>query len=167
MAQHHEALDGSGYPFGIREAEICREARVIAVADRYNGLVMNRAYRPGVAPDQALKELARRDASALDPVMLGLLIKAIGVYPPGTVVALVNKEVGVVVKRLLDPKHPIVRTFFLESDWPYDKPVKRSTSRMPQFAIANTLSRDVLKYPIDPEDLWPPSPFVESDDQGI
>jgi HD-GYP domain-containing protein (c-di-GMP phosphodiesterase class II) len=167
VAQHHEALDGSGYPRGIDGVEIAREARVIAVADRYNGMVMNRAYRPGMAPDQALKELARRDASALDPEILGLLIRAIGVYPPGTVVALVNKEVGVVTKRLLDLKHPIVRTFFLESHWPYDKPAKRFTSRMPQFAIANVLPRDALAYPIDPEQLWPPSPFVESVDEAI
>jgi HD domain len=167
VAQHHEALDGSGYPRGIGAGEICREARVLAAADRYNGMVLNRAYRPGMAPDRALKELARRDASALDPEIIGLLIKAIGIYPPGTVVALVNKEVGVVTKRLLDLKHPIVRTFFLESHWPYDKPVKRFTAQMPQFAIANTLPRDALEYPIDPEQLWPPSPFVESDDEGI
>jgi HD-GYP domain-containing protein (c-di-GMP phosphodiesterase class II) len=167
VAQHHEALDGSGYPRGIEGVEICREARVIVVADRYNGMVTNRAYRAGMAPDQALKELARRDARALDPEILALLIQAIGLYPPGTVVALVNKEVGVVTKRLLDLKHPIVRTFFLESHWPYDKPLKRFTSRMPQFAIANVLPRDALKYPIDPQQLWPPSPFVESDDEGI
>jgi len=134
VAQHHEALDGSGYPRGIGGVEIRREARVIVLADRYNGMVMNRAYRPGVAPDQALKVLARRDASALDPEMLAVLIKAIGVYPPGTVVALVNK---------------------------------RLTSRMPQFAIAKVLPRVALKYPIEPERLWPPSPFVESDDEGI
>jgi hypothetical protein len=115
-------------------------------------------------PDQALKTLARRDASALDPEILAFLIKAIWVYPPGTVVDLVNKEVGVVTKRLLDLKHPIVRTFFLEPHWPYDKPIKRFTGRMPQFAIANTLRRDALEYPIDPEQLWPPSPFVDSED---
>jgi hypothetical protein len=105
-------------------------------------MVMNRAYRPGMPPDQALKTLARRDASALDPEILAFLIEAIGVYPPGAVVALVNKEVGVVTKRLLDLKHPIVRTFFLEPHWPCDKPIKRFTGRMPQFAIANTLRRD-------------------------
>jgi HD-GYP domain-containing protein (c-di-GMP phosphodiesterase class II) len=167
VAQHHEVPDGSGYPHGADAVEICREARVIVLADRYNGMVMSRAYRPGVAPDQALKVLARRDTSALDPEILALLIRAIGVYPPGTVVALVNKEVGVVTNRLLDLRHRIVRTFFLESHWPYDKPVQRFTSGMPQFAIARVLPRDALEYPIEPEQLWPPSPFVESDDEGI
>ena len=166
VVQHHEALDGSGYPHGIRGAEICREARAIVVADRYNGMVMGRAYRQGLAPDLALKDLARRDEHAIDPSLLGLLIKAIGVYPPGTVVALVDKEVGVVTNRLLDLKHPIVRTFFLEAYWPYDRPVKRFTGRMPQFEIARVLSRDALNCPIDPEQLWPPSPFVESDDEA-
>jgi HD-GYP domain-containing protein (c-di-GMP phosphodiesterase class II) len=156
VLRHHEALDGSGYPHGIRGEQICKEARVIAIADRYNGMVMNRAHRRGMASDFALKELARRDARATDPELLGLLIKVIGLYPPGTVVALVNKEVGVVTKRLLDLKHPIVRTFFLDPHWPYDKPIKRFTSRMPQFAIARTLSRDEVNFTIDPEQLWPP-----------
>jgi HD-GYP domain-containing protein (c-di-GMP phosphodiesterase class II) len=165
VMQHHEPLDGSGYPHGIGAVEICREARAIVVADRYNGMVMGRAYRHGLAPDLAFKELARRDEKAIDPSLLGLLIKTIGVYPPGTVVALVDKEVGVVTNRLLDLKHPIVRTFFLESHWPYDWPVKRFTSKMPQFAIAKVLSRDALNCPIDPEQLWPPSPLVESEEK--
>jgi hypothetical protein len=161
VVQHHEALDGSGYPRGIKGADICLEARAIMVADRYNGKVMGRAYRHGLAPDCALKELARRDEHAIDPSLLGLLIKVIGVYPPGTVVVLADKEVGVVTNRLLDLKHPIVRAFFIESDWPYDQPVKRFTGKMPQFEIAKVLSRDALSCPIDAEQLWPPCPFVE------
>jgi len=160
--QHHEALDGSGYPRGLKGEQICREARVIGIADRYNGMVMNRAYRRGVAPDFALKELARRDRQATDPALLGLLVKVIGVYPPGTVVALVNKEVGVVTNRLLDLKHPIVRTFYIDPYWPYHKPVKRFTNKMPQFEIAKTLSRDDLNFTIDPEQLWPPGSLVDA-----
>jgi HD-GYP domain-containing protein (c-di-GMP phosphodiesterase class II) len=156
IEQHHEALDGSGYPRGIKGQQIRKEARIIGLADRYNGMVMNRAYRGGMAPDFALKELARRDDRATDSALLGLLIKVIGVYPPGTVVALVNKEVGVVTNRLLDLKHPIVRTFYLDPHWPYDKPITRFTRRMPQFEIARALPRDELNFTIDPEQLWPP-----------
>jgi hypothetical protein len=119
-------------------------------------MVMNRAYRSGMAPELALKELARRDARATDPALPGLLIKVIGVYPPGTVVALVNKEVGVVTNRLVDLKHPVVRTFFyVDPYWPYGKPANRFTGKMPQFAIAKTLPRDQLNFTIDPEQLWP------------
>jgi HD-GYP domain-containing protein (c-di-GMP phosphodiesterase class II) len=163
VAQHHEGLDGSGYPLGIRGAAICREAQVVGVADRYNGMVMDRGYRHGLSPDFALKELARREANTLDPALVGLLIQVMGVYPPGTVVALVNREVGVVTKRLLDLNHPIVRTFFIDPFWPYAKPLKRFTAQMPQFAIAKVLSRDALDYAIDPEQLWPPDHFAESE----
>lgn len=167
VEQHHEALDGSGYPRGIAGHQICKEARVVAIADRYNGMVMNRAYRSGIAPDWALKDLARRDAQATDPELLGLLIRVIGVYPPGTVVALVNKEVGVVTNRLLDLRHPIVRTFFVDPYWPYDKPIKRFTARMPQFAIARTLPRDELNFTIDPEQLWPFGSVLEETDDEL
>jgi hypothetical protein len=124
-------------------------------------MVTNRAYRHGLAPDFSLKELVRRDAQATDPALVSLLIRVIGVYPPGTVVALVNKEVGVVTNRLLDLKHPIVRAFYLDPYWPYDKPIKRFTGRMPQFAIAKTLSRDELSFTIDPGQLWPPVSLLD------
>jgi hypothetical protein len=84
----------------------------------------------------------------------------VGVYPPGSIVELVNKEVGIVTKRLLDLTHPVVHTFYLDSYWPYDRPVKRFTSRMPQFAIARVLPREALDCAIDPEQLWPPSAFL-------
>ena len=161
VEQHHEAQDGSGYPRALQGTQQCTEARVIALADRYNGMVSNRAYRCGITPDVALKKLAQRDARATDPELLGLLLRVIGVYPPGTVVALLNKEVGVVTNRLLDLTHPIVHTFYVDPYWPYGKPVKRFTARMPQFGIVRTLSRDEVNLRVDPDQFWPPTSIIE------
>ncbi|MHB9097650.1 MAG: HD domain-containing phosphohydrolase [Syntrophales bacterium] len=56
--QHHERLDGSGYPAGLKEAEICREAQVLAVADVVEAIASHRPYRPAKSIDSALEEIA-------------------------------------------------------------------------------------------------------------
>ena len=60
-AAHHERLDGSGYPDGLRAAELSLPARILAVADVYEALTSDRPYRPALSVEQAVGEL-RRDA---------------------------------------------------------------------------------------------------------
>lgn len=55
--QHHERLDGSGYPRGLKGEELILEARIIAVADAYDAITSNRSYRNARTPGQALEEL--------------------------------------------------------------------------------------------------------------
>jgi len=59
VLQHHERLDGSGYPNGLRADEICQEARIIAVADVFDAIISHRPYRPGRSLQEALDELRR------------------------------------------------------------------------------------------------------------
>jgi putative nucleotidyltransferase with HDIG domain len=71
IEQHHERLDGSGYPKGLRGDAVIPEARVLAVADVYEAMVSHRPYRPGLTPLLAADELrsgAGRlyDAQAVD-----------------------------------------------------------------------------------------------------
>ena len=69
--QHHERMDGSGYPQGLKGEEILLEARVMAVADVIEATASHRPYRPGIGIDQALAELAQGrgrlfDSNAVD-----------------------------------------------------------------------------------------------------
>ncbi|MBS1131207.1 MAG: Metal-dependent phosphohydrolase, subdomain [Proteobacteria bacterium] len=57
VLQHHERLDGSGYPHGLKGDEICLEARIIGVADVFDAIISHRPYRPGHHMDEALREL--------------------------------------------------------------------------------------------------------------
>lgn len=60
--QHHERLNGSGYPQGLRDDQICLEARILAVADVVEAMASHRPYRPGLGQDAALAEIeANRD----------------------------------------------------------------------------------------------------------
>ena len=57
IQQHHERLDGSGYPLGLKEVDIMPEARVLAVADVVEAMASHRPYRPAVGLDKALAEI--------------------------------------------------------------------------------------------------------------
>lgn len=71
ILQHHERLDGSGYPGGLRGGAICREARILAVADVVEAMSTHRPYRPALGLGTALQEIeagrgARYDPDAVD-----------------------------------------------------------------------------------------------------
>ena len=64
--QHHELLDGSGYPRGLRGDEICIEARIITVADIVEAMASHRPFRPSRGLEAALGEIGQQKGSALD-----------------------------------------------------------------------------------------------------
>lgn len=65
--QHHERLDGSGYPNGLQGNEILLEARIVAVADVVEAMHSHRPYRPGLGIESALNEIKRGRGTAFDP----------------------------------------------------------------------------------------------------
>ena len=64
--QHHERIDGSGYPQGLKGDEIIWEARIIAVADVVEAMASHRPYRPAVGIEKALAEIERGRGTAFD-----------------------------------------------------------------------------------------------------
>jgi PAS domain S-box-containing protein/putative nucleotidyltransferase with HDIG domain len=67
VLQHHERLDGSGYPLGIKDEEIIPEARILMVADVVEAMASHRPYRPALGLDEALGEIDRNRGSLYDP----------------------------------------------------------------------------------------------------
>lgn len=67
VLQHHERMDGSGYPYGLRGDEILLEARVIGVADVLEAMASHRPYRPALGIDQAFDELINNRGLFYDP----------------------------------------------------------------------------------------------------
>jgi hypothetical protein len=96
VEQHHEAMDGTGYPFGLSGKDICIEARVIKAADLWCSLVSPRATRQAKYPHHAMQELQSRERMRLDTMVLASLRRRLGNYPPGTLVRLASRETAVV-----------------------------------------------------------------------
>ena len=84
IRHHHEKLDGSGYPDGIKDEEISTAARIMAVVDIYDALVTDRPYRKGMPLDKAI-EILNEEANSdkLDPVVVNYLIEIVGDFPKG------------------------------------------------------------------------------------
>jgi PAS domain S-box-containing protein/putative nucleotidyltransferase with HDIG domain len=66
VVQHHERLDGSGYPARLRGEEIGPEARILAVADVVEAMTFHRSYRPALGLDTALREISRNKSTLYD-----------------------------------------------------------------------------------------------------
>ena len=66
-AAHHEKLDGSGYPLGLRDGQIRRETRIITVCDYYDALSSDRPYRASMTREDSLAIMAADVGTAIDP----------------------------------------------------------------------------------------------------
>jgi|GEM_PF-1172515 len=75
VLQHHERLDGSGYPKGLKNGEILLEARIIACADVYEAMTSHRPYRPALSPKEALRELKEKAGILYDPEVVRIMEK--------------------------------------------------------------------------------------------
>jgi putative nucleotidyltransferase with HDIG domain len=75
VLQHHERMDGSGYPNGLKGDEILFEARILMVADVVEAMASHRPYRPGLGLEKALEEVERGRDSLYDPQVVDACIK--------------------------------------------------------------------------------------------
>ena len=73
--QHHERLDGSGYPQGLKGSEIIYEAKIVAVADVVEAMSSHRPYRPGLGIDAALEEIETKRGQWFDPDAVDACLK--------------------------------------------------------------------------------------------
>lgn len=110
--RHHERLDGSGYPLGLRGDEIDPASRISSVADVFDALTANRVYRAGLPARDALHIIFTARGTHYDPEVVAALIKLIGVFPLGAKVLLSTGDHAEVVEpNPADPTRPVVEIF--------------------------------------------------------
>ncbi|GEA13422.1 HD-GYP domain-containing protein [Alteromonas sp. KUL49] len=123
IANHHERVDGSGYPRGIEGDDIPEFARIAGIIDTYDAMTSNRCYRKSITPSQALKRLSKD--SSLDQNLVSTFIKCIGVHPVGSVVRLKSGKLGIVSQQgKEDMLSPVVMTFYSATSNHYNE-IKR------------------------------------------
>ncbi len=97
IRQHHEYVDGSGFPNGSKGAQINPLARLVAIADRYDTLCNPLRLADALAPAEAVSLMYAREAHLFDSSMLAVFIRELGIYPPGSFVRLSNGSIGLVI----------------------------------------------------------------------
>lgn len=95
--QHHERLDGSGYPRGLKGDEIHLYGKIVAVADSFEAMTSHRVFRTPYWSHQALAELKKEAGVKYDPEIVQAMVDSAAVYPIGSVVRLNTGEEAVVV----------------------------------------------------------------------
>jgi HD-GYP domain-containing protein (c-di-GMP phosphodiesterase class II) len=149
IRDHHEHLDGTGFPARARAQAIGLPARIVAVVNRYDRLCNPESpHRSGLRPADALKKMWREERARLDAKVLAALVKVLGVYPPGTIVELSDGRYGVVVNPSSKPLLPSV--IIHDASRPKDDadPIDLA-EQPPGLTVARALAPDE----IDPEVL--------------
>jgi len=114
IKEEHERINGTGYPEGLKDGEICIYAKIAAIVDVYEALTHLRPYRKAIEPHEAIRELlAIGSSGALEMSVIKVLINKIGLYPPGSWVELNIGEFGKVISSNQDaPLRPKVNIIF-------------------------------------------------------
>lgn len=110
--QQHERMDGSGYPHGLRENSIDKNARILNIADTYDALTNIRPYRDKYEPFSAVKEILSLKSS-FDSIAIKAFIDTVGIFPVGSLVRLNTGEVGRVIEiHQGSPTRPVIKILY-------------------------------------------------------
>jgi len=94
--QHHERIDGRGYPNKIKGESLNKFSKIVAIADVYDSLTSDRSYRNATSPHDAIKYLLERSGTQFDGEMVKVFSTAIVPYPSGTLLELSNGNIAIV-----------------------------------------------------------------------
>lgn len=113
IGQHHERLDGYGYPEGLRGEEIPQFGRMIAIVDTYDAITADRCYKVGMSSKKALQILMQDSPVKYDEGLVEQFVQCIGIFPVGSLVKLNNEKIAMVLKQ--HPIHatkPLIKVFY-------------------------------------------------------
>lgn len=95
--QHHEKIDGSGYPLGIDSTKIHPYAKIVAIADIFHAMTLNKAYRKKTSPYLVLDQLEAEGYGKLDPFYVRTFIEKTVQFSNGTIVKLNDDRIGEII----------------------------------------------------------------------
>ena len=148
IAQHHEHVEGNGYPSG--RTDLSEMALALRVADVFMAKISPRALRAALLPKEAITQLYREDKGG---ALSTAVIKEFGIYPPGDFVKLASGELGVVVQRTANARAPIVASITDRAGHPVAKTVRHDTG-LPEFAIVECGADKAMLKRLAPERLY-------------
>ena len=97
VRNHHERLNGEGYPDKLAEENISYFTKIVSITDVYDAITSDRCYHDGMTPHDALKNLYEWMPGNFDARLIESFIRTIGIYPVGSIVELQTGHIGIVV----------------------------------------------------------------------
>ncbi|MEW6992348.1 HD-GYP domain-containing protein [Colwelliaceae bacterium 6441] len=124
LVNHHERLDGSGYPRGLKKEKLSKLSRITAIIDVYDAMSGDKPYKKGELPQAVLRHLLK-EKEKFDPEIVQQFIKYLGIHPVGTLVKLSNDKLAVVLEgNRIEPLKPIIKVIYSLKLNHYTKPVE-------------------------------------------
>ncbi|KMT65546.1 HD-GYP domain-containing protein [Catenovulum maritimum] len=113
VGMHHEKLNGTGYPNGLKAEQITQAGRMITIVDIYDAMTAERVYKKGMLPSAAFKIMQSMVPDEIDGNLLHQFIRCVGVHPVGTLVKLKSGKLAIVTEsNQNNPLKPIVKIFY-------------------------------------------------------
>jgi HD-GYP domain-containing protein (c-di-GMP phosphodiesterase class II) len=143
IAQHHEHADGSGFPLRIKGESMSIGARILALVNHYEGLCNPNRPASALTPHESLSLIFAQQKNRYDPVALSAFIRMMGVYPPGSLVQLIDDRQAMVVSvNSMRPLKP--RVIVHEPGIPKHEALILDLEKVPQIAIRRSLKPSSL-----------------------
>lgn len=137
--QHHERMDGSGYPRGLKGDQIHELAKIIAVADVFDAVTSRRVYREALLPHEALELLYAGAGNQFDVQVVDAFRRAVAIYPNGLEIELNDGRKGLVARQNIGiGDRPIIR-ITEENGEPTEKPYDLDLKENHQLLITKCL----------------------------
>lgn len=112
IAQHHERVDGSGYPTGATAAQMSLMSRIVSLVNAYDKFCNPANPAKAMTPHEALSMMFAQMRNQFDQLAMSTFVRCMGVYPPGTIVVLSNGAIAMVVSvNTTKPLRPVVLVF--------------------------------------------------------
>jgi len=141
--EHHERLDGSGYPYGRQSEDLHAYSKIIILLDVYEAMTHSRPQRKYYSPSEAIKELIE-NKNKFDPNLIKVLLERIGMYPVGSLVKLSTKEIAQVIKiNPISCMRPVVRIIYDAQGQSLREEKILDLMREPTIYILEGLGKDV------------------------
>lgn len=149
ISQHHEYLDGSGYPQKLTGKKISLLAQIVSIANEFDNMCNPTDKHPSRSPYSVLSNLYKNKSSQLNKDVLGILIKKLGIYPPGCVVQLSNKKIALVISvsenNIMQPSVLIYDPSIPKKEAPIIELVENELT-IEKVILATKLPEEVKKY---------------------
>lgn len=147
IAQHHELMDGTGYPKGLKGNDFFLLARIVAIVNTYDNLCNPAKVSAALTPHEALSLMYAQQRPKFDATPLTTFVRCMGIYPPGTIVVLSNDCVGMVVS--VNSARPLKPTVLIyDPQVPRDKAILVELESEPEVSISRALKPQQLPQPI-------------------